>query len=168
MKEIPLTQGKVALVDDEDYEELSKFKWYAELDGNAWYARRTVARDGRSLTVLMHRVILKLPIGIEADHVNRDGLDNRRKNLRSATHAENGRNRRLQRNNTVGYRGVYRARHRFAAAIKVNDRTIYLGRFDTPESAGHAYDDAARLYFGEFAYLNYPKQSESEVTPTKP
>jgi len=94
MKTIPLTQGKVALVDDEDYEELMKHKWYASHEGNGWYAKRKGPRHGgRQTMIYMHRALMAGDSPLEVDHINGDGLDNRRANLRLVTKSGNARNR---------------------------------------------------------------------------
>ena len=106
MREIPLTQDKVALIDDEDYERIAAHKWCAIRDRSQWYAARNTQRDGRNTTVRMHREILGLSLGdgMETDHRNGDGLDNRRDNLRVATHAQNQANGSLWRSNPVDSR----------------------------------------------------------------
>jgi hypothetical protein len=150
MAEVPLTQGKVALVDDEDYEYLSQFKWYAQKSETTWYAAR---HPTKNKTVRMHRVLMDDPQGLEVDHEDRDGLNNQRYNLRVATHAQNGRNRRPHTNKTSGYKGVYwqKASGRWIVQIQ-------LGSYDTAEEAARMYDEAARRYHGEFAYLNFPEE----------
>lgn len=92
MKKIKLTQGKYALVDDEDYTYLSMFKWYASKSGQTFYARRHKVVNGKKLTIRMHNEILGFQEGKEIDHINRNGLNNQRKNLRFVTHQENLRN----------------------------------------------------------------------------
>jgi len=161
MKTIPLTQGLVAIVDDEDYPELSKYKWCAARFHNrgTYYALRSDRSTGKNLQVCMHRQILGLEHGDprQGDHVNRNGLDNRRENLRIATNAENGRNRPVQANNTTGLKGVgWNKQHRkYHAQIKVDGKKIHLGLFASPIAAARAYDAAARKYFGEFARPNF-------------
>jgi hypothetical protein len=155
MREIPLTQGQVALVDDEDFEELNQFKWCAYWAPHArtFYA---VRRDGKRLT-LMHRQITKAPPGRKVDHRNRIGFDNQKLNLRFATESQNSANSRLPSNNTSGFRGVSRNRQKWQSRIRYNGRKIHLGSFDCPEEAAKAYDRAARHYFGEFATPNFPE-----------
>jgi hypothetical protein len=151
MREIPLTHGEVALVDDEDFEWLSKFSWRVVDDprNNTLYAAAS--------PITMHRIILGSD-GAEAslvDHENGNGLDNRRENLRMATASQNQGNRRLNRNSTSGYKGVSRRNGRWTARIKMKGRSTYLGTWDTPEEAAEAYDSKAREYFGEFAHVNF-------------
>ncbi len=145
MKLIPLTQGRFAIVDDEDYEVLSKSKWC--VNGGGYAARKA---DGKAVT--MHRFILDCPAGREVDHANLNRLDNRRSNIRIATHAQNQQNTRA-RKNEVGIKGVSfdKSFTRFRARITVAKKTIYLGYFDSIVSAREAYSLAARQYFGEFS-----------------
>jgi hypothetical protein len=152
MKRIPLTQGMEALVDDEDYDYLMQWKWHYTKRGEA------ATKGGRKL---MHRVVAGrtgLNMSSDIDHEDRNKLNNRRKNLRPATKAENGRNRGPNRNNTSGFKGVWFHKQisRWRATIKVNWKRHNLGTFTTPEDAARAYDDAAKKHFGEFAYLNFP------------
>ena len=150
MKKIPLTQGKFALVDDEDYTELSKYKWYATKGRNTFYAKN--ARMGR----IMHRHILNPPRYKDTDHIDGNGLNNQKINLRLATRSENGGNRRLGSNNTSGFKGVHWAKdyRKWKVRIKINRKDIYLGRFSSREEAVLKYNDAAKKYFGIFARLN--------------
>lgn len=145
MKEIPLTQGKFALVDDSDYEWLSKIKWC--FDG------RYAARGQNGKHILMHREINQTPGGMDTDHINGNGLDNQRKNLRSCTHSQNRMNVARQVNNTSGYKGVtwFKRDSKWMAYIKVDGKQIHLGLFDTIEEASIAYQTAAMRLHGEFS-----------------
>lgn len=155
MPVIQLTRGLVTIVDDEDYDALAAFKWHAHPSAPGYfYARREVRRDKKKQgRVYMHRVILGAPAGLLIDHINGDGLDNRRCNLRLATKAENQRNRRVPSTNTSGYKGVTWSRNagRWHARIRAGDRNVHLGYFDTPEEAHAAYCAVAVKYHGEFA-----------------
>lgn len=147
MKEIALANGRgVALVDDEDYERLSAESWRLRLSGNSRYA---VSGDG----VLMHRMILETPAGMDTDHVDLNGLNNQRSNLRVATRSQNKANQPI-RGARSGFKGVRRnhdGERPWMARIKVRGRTIYLGSFQTPEAAHDAYAAAAKEHFGVFA-----------------
>lgn len=162
MEAITLTQDKYAIVDNEDYEELQQFKWFAYHDNNnTWYARRNIRRsDGIQTAELMHRRILGIGQSDRArcDHRNHDGLDNRRENLRTCTRQQNRHNRLKYKNNTSGFKGVtWRKQIRkWAAQIKFNNRVIHLGYFNDKIEAACAYDRAALKYFGDFACLNFP------------
>lgn len=154
-KRIALTQGKFALVSPEDFDELNQFKWYANKIGSIFYAmRNTKGTDGKWRSERMHRRILKPVGGKEVDHINGDGLDNRRSNLRIATHAENIRNRKLNSNSTSGYKGVSKRWNRWRARIKHNGVEYFIGHFDSPEAAAEAYNLKAIELHGEFAKLN--------------
>ena len=157
MKTIPLTQGKYAIVDDVDFEWLSQWKWCANKDRNTWYAVRTMHKDEKQIKIMMHREILGLKHGdgMDTDHKDGDGLNNRRENLRTATHAQNMYNQRI-RKGTSQFKSVHwnRCAAKWCAQIRVNNRLIYLGYFVSEIEAGLAYDMAAQKYFGEFAKLN--------------
>lgn len=161
MKKIPLTQGQVALVDDDDFERLNQFKWCAHFqpnraNGGGYNAVRNAKRDGKAVTVLMHREILNAPHDKQVDHIDRDALNNQRSNLRLANPAPNGANQGLRKNNTSGYRGVYffKGWGKYVAQIKVNGKVKNLGGFKTAEEAAIRYNEAAQAEYGEFAVLN--------------
>lgn len=153
MATISLTQGKVAIVDDKDFEWLNQFKWYAMRSTNNWYASRVVKRFGNQRSILMHREITRAPVGMDVDHINHDGLDNQRSNLRVCTRSENLANQSAKPNNTSGRKGVsWDARtKKWIAFISQNNKTRNLGRFGTIEEAHVAYSQEARNIFGEFA-----------------
>jgi len=155
MKEIPLTQGAVAIVDDEDYEDLSKYKWC--LNNNGYAVRASPGRRGdKRPLVLMHRSIMGLEYGDknDVDHVSGERLDNRRTNLRVCSRAENLRNKRRTSNNKSGYKGVYwhRGMKKWHTRIMCNFVLHDLGFFETPELAHSAYCEAADRLHGEFAH----------------
>lgn len=155
MKEIKLTRGMVALVDDADFEYLSQFKWQAYPGGATWYAQRTTLGPiGRC--VQMHRDVMVAPKGIPVDHIDGDGLNNQRSNLRFCTQAENMRNRRKQPGTSSVYKGVTwdRDKHLWVAQIQTRGKTYKLGRFSCEEDAARTYNEAASRLFGEFARLN--------------
>jgi hypothetical protein len=151
MKHIPLTQGKFAIVDDEDYEKVSQLKWYP------FYPRkRGTCYAHTSRGQLMHRFILGLGAGDpQTDHRNGNGLDNRRENLRRCTNSENNRNKGKQCNNKSGFKGVSwdKKDRRWIARIKTDSVYKYLGGFKTPELASEAYKQAAVEFHGEFARI---------------
>jgi hypothetical protein len=151
MKRIPLTQGKFALVDDEDYEALACFKWYLQNDGYA--ARNEKQEDGTRRTVLMHRVIAgaKPGDGMHVDHRDVDKLNNRRGNLRSCLRAENLKNYPRRADNTSGFKGVTRRGGKWLARIGFEGHYMRLGIFETPELAHEFYCLAADMLHGEFA-----------------
>ena len=151
MKQIPLTQGMFALVDDEDFEYLNQWKWCVEKQRNKYYAARR-GESGQHL--YMHRVILSDKTQI--DHEDGNGLNNQKYNLREATYKENGSNRAKQKNNTSGFKGVFSHRNtkKWRAQIVVNKKAIHLGYFTTAEEAAIAYNEAAIKYHGSFAKLN--------------
>lgn len=157
MKQIKLTQGKYALVDDADYEWLNQWKWFVERSNHASRDQH-IRMDGRKeikRRVKMHRLIMDFPENMEVDHIDGNPLNNQRNNLRVVTHAQNQKNLKIPIHNTSGYKGVYwdKPRQKWIAAIH-SGKTINLGGFDTKEEAAHKYNQAALEYFGEFARLN--------------
>ncbi len=154
-KRIKLSCGKWAIVDAADYEQLSEYRWCALEKGRSWYAK-TLNRNGTILS--MHRLILNAPKGLFVDHINHNGLDNRRENLRLCTHLENLRNARPSTGGSSKYKGVSweKAKKRFRAKINHNRKGIHLGYFKNEIDAAKAYDKKAKELFGEFAYLNFP------------
>lgn len=173
--QFPLTRGHIAIVDKIDTD-LSLLRWNATPDkGSTIYARRNVNRgvvNGQQVydTYLLHRVILERVLGRSlakgevVDHIDWNGLNNTRANLRLATNAENMRNRRPNPRNTSGYRGVYRNNNQgnWMAYIRVNFKSIYLGSFKDIVDAARAYNRGAILYHGEFAVLNVIPDEVSE------
>lgn len=149
MKKIPLTHGKSALVDDCDFEHLSRYKWLLQC-GN--YAARWDWRAGK--WIFMHRLVANTPPGMQTDHINRDKLDNRRANLRVCTDLQNRMNKPKRKNAQVPYKGVTRHRNKFDATIWVKGCRVRLGRFTLAKDAARAYNEAALLYFKEFAFIN--------------
>jgi hypothetical protein len=159
MKTIPLSQGKVALVDDFDYQYLSKWKWCARKGRYTWYAYAYTGGGKRARAgVAMHRLILWAKTGQQIDHIDRDGLNNQRSNLRIATASQNQWNKGVCKKNAHGLKGVFYVptmkTRRWRASIGYQGAKICLGFFPTPEEAAKAYNTAAREKFGQFASLN--------------
>lgn len=156
MREIPLTKGLVALVDDEDFERVSAHTWHAcDLASGRPYAATNYRRqDGKRKTTLMHNFIAPPPEGLEVDHRNRNALDNRKENIRYGTRAQNNANRKAW--SRSGMKGVHAHGRRWHAEIYVNGRKKCLGSFGSLEEAARAYDSAALDHYGEFALLNFP------------
>ena len=152
-KEIELTQGQVALVDDEDYEELKQHKWCVTKDGNTFYAQRSgyFRENCNKCRVIMHREIMGLSYkdGKQIDHINRDGLDNRRANLRIASQSINMHNRRMNNNNTSGHKGVWwlKRNKKWIAAIMANGKRIHLGLFNNIQDAADARKQGELKYW---------------------
>jgi len=148
-KSIPLTRGKFALVDDDDYEYLNQWKWHLKKG----YALRSKNDKPR---IIMHRLIMNTPLGMETDHINHNKLDNRKENLRICTNNENHYNLKMRKNNSTGYKGVClkRKTNKYFAQICHNYKDIHLGYFASPMDAAKAYNEAAIKYYGKFANLN--------------
>ena len=156
-KQIPLTQGRFALVDDADYEWLSRFGWYFDR-----YARRSTRQGEFRGGIRMHREILNAPAHMQVDHRNGNRLDNQRSNLRLATATENARNKKVRSGGSSRYKGVHVYRDGWRAAATIGNTNIYLGYFTDEAEAARAYDNAAREYFGDFARLNFPPEEQSQ------
>jgi hypothetical protein len=158
MKEIYLSQGMKAVVDDDDYDYLMQFNWHLwRKKENPFYAIRHIWRDGKRTTTTMHQEILKPPIGMICDHINGDGLDNQRRNLRICTHGNNAMNQSShRRKSTSPYKGVslYNDGIRWRSRIKTKDKIYNLGVFESEIDAALAYNNAAIKMFGEFARCN--------------
>lgn len=155
--------GHYALIDERDAELVAPFPWRILKRGNRSYAMsHTPIGEGRYRAVQMHRLIMDAPVGTDVDHINGDGLDNRRENLRFCNDSLNAANRAIRPGGSSRYRGVaWHARcGKWQASIKVHDKNHYLGVFQSEEAAAYAYDNAAREYFGEFARLNFPREGE--------
>ena len=165
MKQIKLTQGYVALVDDEDFEWLNQWKWCIQKNERNNYAMRgKYAKGGGGLereTIKMHRVILNAQKGQEIDHINHNGLDNRKQNIRICTHQQNMQNQSCNKNTSSKYKGVTfdKKAGRWRAQIRHNNITTRLGVFKIEQVAAKAYDAKAKELFGEFAYLNFSEKT---------
>ncbi|MHC4722148.1 MAG: HNH endonuclease [Planctomycetota bacterium] len=151
---IPLTRGKFAIVDAEDFEWLNRYKWNTLKGGRTYYARSW--ENGK--TIRMHRLITNAPKGLVVDHINHNGMDNRKQNLRLCTRLQNARNRRSCRGSSSKYKGVSKEKKEnvFIACIRCKGKLYYLGRFKSEIAAAKTYDKKAKELFGEFAFLNFP------------
>lgn len=155
MPTLPLTKGLEAIVDDEDFAVLSRWKWTTFLSGRIPYAAR---KEGGRL-VLMHRAINRTPEHLMTDHIDGNTLNNRRSNLRDATPVQNVMNKRGKPGGTSRFKGVWfdaqqAGSKQWRTAIRLQGKLKYLGRFATEEEAGAAYATAAREHFGEFANIS--------------
>jgi hypothetical protein len=151
MKEINLTRGQVTLVDDEDYEFLNQWKWFVLKLKDTSYALRHLNKDNRF--IYMHRLIMNTPDELEVDHIDHNGLNNQKYNLRNCTHQQNLMNHKITGKSKyigVSYNGKY-----IHAKIRANGKQIHLGNFKTEIEAALVYDQRAKEIFGEYANLNF-------------
>ena len=168
-RRIRLSGPRYAKVDPEDYEWVSGYEWFGHGRGRHIYAKR-FGREGKAgepALVSMHREIVNARRGIIIDHINRDSADNRKANLRQATHGQNQANKAKNHvNPSSRYKGVSLTKgvckRKWRARIQVNRRMIPIGSFESEIDAAKAYDKAAKKYFGEFAYVNFPESSKEE------
>jgi NTP pyrophosphatase (non-canonical NTP hydrolase) len=163
MKQIELTQGEYAIVDDEDFEEMNKFKWHYA----GGYARRNKKlSSGKRGMEFLHRLVAKTPENMYTDHINGNTLDNRRSNLRNVTRSQNAKNARKKAESTSKYKGVsYFKRDadsigKWMAKIQVDGEVKKLGYFNSEIEAAIAYNDAAKKHHGEYAVLNVVKKMD--------
>jgi len=159
VKKIVTSNGMETLVDDEDYIELSKYKWcaYWNKTSKSWYVIRTDYTNGKT-TIYMARYILNCPDDMQVDHINHDTMDNRKSNLRICYKFENIRNRKWNDNNTSGYKGVYwhKRDRKWRSQYGINKTRKYIGSYNNPIVAALMYDDVVSKVYGEFASLNFP------------
>ncbi len=164
MKHISLTQGRFAIIDDEDYDIIVCLRWHAHkiTNGHRIYGFRAVHSCHCPFTkknhlIYMHRLIMQCPTGKEVDHVDHDPLNNQKANLRICTHAENVANGTSRRGSSSKYKGVswLKARKKWTAQIGLNNKVVHLGCFTDEVDAATAYDKVATEQFGEFARTNF-------------
>jgi len=157
MKTIKITQGLETIVDDDDYEELSKHKWCI-LGKDETYVCRMESTNGKRYKVLLHRAIMKAPKGLQVDHINRNVLDNRKCNLRLCSYSGNSSNRGIMPRNKSGYIGVSLIKlktPKWQSCVRYNKKNYYLGLFKSKEEAAKARDKKVLELHGEFASLNF-------------
>lgn len=170
-RRIPLTQGKFAIVDPDRYDELAGYKWFAVRSPRGSYALRMVKANGgpvKQKSVRMHRVVLKAPRGKFIDHINHNGLDNRRANLRICTTEQNTWNKRKQRGRySSKYKGVSwsKTEKKWQVRITCKRRKISIGYFHDEKAAARAYDRRAKQLFGDYAALNFPNTQSKTAKP---
>lgn len=162
MKKLELTKGKVALVDDEDFYWLSQFNWFAIQIGETWYAKRSkkkgILRNAVSYEIYLHRVVMQLHDKTKVvDHMNHNGLDCQKSNLRICSKTENDWHSRGLLNSSSIYKGVSWSKNKdkWQVSLKCEKEKIFIGYFDNEIEAAKAYDTIAAKYFGEFAHLNF-------------
>jgi hypothetical protein len=167
-RRIFLDEGNWTILDQQDYRRFARFKWCIGGDNGNFYAIRGQRIGSDDLKIVrLHRLIMDAPDGILVDHINGNGLDNRRANLRLATHSQNQWNKRKMQNTTSRFVGVsFREnRRKWAAYIGVAGKRIWLGNFDSEIEAARVYDQAAMKYRGEFARLNFPQYLAGACPP---
>ena len=153
MKRIKLSQGKFALVDDEDFKRISMFEWYAAKNRHTWYARRSI---NKTRYIGMHHEVMRTSSSVQHDHKNGNGLDNRKDNLRPCNHSQNRMNCRKIKGTTSKYKGVSfnKKDKRWCVTIGLNNRHFFVGNFTDEKEAALAYNKAAKVHFSDRAKLN--------------
>jgi len=162
---IPLTKGQYAMVDAADYPELSKYKWFALFNRRKVYA----ARHKKEKLVYMHREIMQPPPGMVTDHIDGNGENNCRSNLRNCTRKENGWNSRGP-GSSSGFKNVYynKEQQRYRSVLGFNGGYIYLGSFDDPVEAARVRDEKAADVYGPYAFINLPELLTPRPIPPDP
>jgi hypothetical protein len=157
MKELKLTKGYVAIVDDEDFEIVSQWHWSATKCCDKVYARRTQRYGNKKVQVYLHRYLMNIHLcdkTVFCDHKDRDTMNNQKSNLRVCTAAENQRNKTKKRNGMHKYMGVSANHKRFSASLSLNGKRVYIGTYDTQEEAAIAYNKKKIEVHGDFVNLN--------------
>lgn len=159
MKKIPLTKGKYAIVDDEDYPYISRFKW--QLSGDGYFAVRAFHNNGsKSASVYMHQLLIEARVGVVTTHINNDGLDNRKENLAYCSRSHWSQSKEWPKEKKAlcssKYKGVtFRKRqNKWSATISLHGKYIHIGSFLTEKEAAKAYNAKALELYGENAYQN--------------
>lgn len=158
---LDLPNGFKTIIDDDDYGMVRMYKWQCRQSKGLKYVGRGQYIDGKVRQFSLHRQITECPKGMVVDHVNGDGLDNRRENLRICTQLGNNGNQRLKSNNSTGYKGVslHKMTGRFQASITKDGKATYLGLFDSVIDAAMAYDAAANEYFKDYRRTNFGEKT---------
>lgn len=161
MKIIKLNKGFKTIVDDEDYIKFKDYNWTTLHKGNTVYVRRWENVNGKNTTICLHREILNITNpNIVVDHIDGNGLNNQKSNIRICSQIQNTRNRPGNLNSTCRYKGVSLSKNRkkFISQLGFEGKVYYLGTYDTPEEAAKIFDSAARFYQKEFAFVNFEKE----------
>jgi hypothetical protein len=147
---------KKVLIDDEDWEKVSKYKWHLSKQSQGLlYAQTFIYKNGKKIPLKLHRLIMNCPKNKEIDHIDGNGLNNQKSNLRICTHAENMKNSKKRKDNSSGFKGIHfiKQNKRWQARIQVNRKRMPLGCYKTPELAYQAYCKASKKYHGEFGRI---------------
>jgi hypothetical protein len=167
VQRIKLTQDQFALIDDENLELINKYKWFTQKIDNRYYVATHIKINNKSTMLYMHRLIMGLKPGdkIEVDHIDHNGLNNRKENLRKVGRKQNAMNSRKKKNCSSAYKGVcfYKRDNLWVAYIMIDYKLIHLGRFINEIDAAKAYDNAAIKYFGANAFINLKIYSNETI-----
>jgi len=158
MIKILLSKGFIASLDEEDLCKIDKYRWHLHKSSNTNYAAAgSITPEGKKVTLMLHRLIMNAPDNLDVDHIDGNGLNNTKTNLRLATRSQNNMNR-VGKSKTSPYKGVCwdKSKQRYMAQIAINNSNKYIGRFTTAIEAALAYDKKAIELHGEFAKLNFP------------
>jgi len=161
IKRIPLTQGKEAIIDIEDWKLVKDYKWCVRKDHSTFYAYTGASKKRNHKNIQMHRLLMSVTKDKQVDHINHNGLDNRKSNLRVCSHSQNQQNKEPQKNVSSRYKGVVAVKNKkkWIAQIRINNKLNYLGYFDNEIEAAKAYDRASLKFHKEYGYLNFSEIS---------